>query len=393
MPKIKIVDGNQEITLSTIEENIRAYMVKGEAGSDGVSPTATVSKVDDTTTITITDKNGTTEADVLDGYNPRVDVSKSNRVTTLTTTDYYGTETVEINDGIDLTGGVPTNGVIGLESDEIIYTCDGTETGDYYLTYNSIDYYFTMPSVEDGDILAFNTTDLELSLDGTTIITSSTGTGTELTFDVYVPNGYEEIDPGDMFASKSDLDDVKSDLESVEEKTTVQYVTTTGTNLNDYTTQGVYFFDESYTPTNIPTGTNGWLQVFSSDNNRVKQVWYRMGVPNATDCETYVRTRGADGTWGNWLSFPNYWNFDYNGITFTITIPHDGNNKIKSVLVFCKDCAYVVTIGNSSQLWFYQIGALGSVTMTPTISEHTAQYVRVSLTFSETIYGGIKVIV
>lgn len=115
MPKITIVDGNQEITLSTIEENIRAYMVKGEAGSDGVSPTASVSKVDDTTTITITDKNGTTEADILDGYNPRVDVSKANRVTTLTTTDFYGTETVQISDGIDLTGGVPTNGVIGFD--------------------------------------------------------------------------------------------------------------------------------------------------------------------------------------------------------------------------------------------------------------------------------------
>lgn len=40
---------------------------QGESGSDGFSPIATVDKVDHTTTITITDKNGTTTAEVYDG--------------------------------------------------------------------------------------------------------------------------------------------------------------------------------------------------------------------------------------------------------------------------------------------------------------------------------------
>ena len=192
MSKITIVDGNNEIELSTApKENIKFYMVKGEAGSDGVSPTITASRSGTVTTLTMTDKNGTTVADINDGFSPTVDASKQNRVTTLSVTDYQGTETVEINDGIDLTGGVPTNGVIGWDDDNIFYSCDGTETGTYYLTYNTVSYYFTMPTVTEGDILLFNTTDLELSLNGTTISTSSSGTGTQLTFNEYIPNGYE----------------------------------------------------------------------------------------------------------------------------------------------------------------------------------------------------------
>lgn len=45
---------------------------QGETGDDGYSPSASVTKVDDTTTITITDKDGTTTADVYDGKPPVV---------------------------------------------------------------------------------------------------------------------------------------------------------------------------------------------------------------------------------------------------------------------------------------------------------------------------------
>lgn len=116
MPKITIIDGNDEIELSTApKENIKAYMVKGEPGTDGISPTATISKTGDVATVTVTDKNGVTEADIIDGFSPIVDVSKQNRVTTISITDSNGTETATIYDGLDLTGGVPTNGVIGFD--------------------------------------------------------------------------------------------------------------------------------------------------------------------------------------------------------------------------------------------------------------------------------------
>lgn len=192
MAKVTIIDGNDEIELSTApKENIKAFMVKGERGTDGVSPTISTSKTDKITTIEITDKDGTKVASISDGFDPIVNVSKANRVATISITDAEGTETTQIYDGIDLTGGVPTNGVIGWDDDNIFYSCDGTETGTYYLTYNTVSYYFTMPTVAEGDILLFNTTNLELSLDGTIISTSSSGTGTELTFDEYIPNGYE----------------------------------------------------------------------------------------------------------------------------------------------------------------------------------------------------------
>lgn len=116
MVKVTIIDGNDEIELSTApKENIKAYMIKGEPGSDGVSPTATISKSGSTTTITVTDKNGTTVEDVEDGYSPTVTTSKTNKITTLTIHDIDGTRTTQILDGVDLTGGVPTNAVIGFD--------------------------------------------------------------------------------------------------------------------------------------------------------------------------------------------------------------------------------------------------------------------------------------
>lgn len=195
MPKITIIDGVDEIELSTApEENIKAYMVKGEPGTDGVSPTISASRSGKTTTITITDKNGVASTDINDGIDPTVTTSKADRTTTVTITDVNGTRQTEIYDGIDLTGGVPTDGVIGWDNDDIVYTCDGTESGNYYLTYNNVNYYFTMPTVEENDKLFFNTTSLILSLNGTAITTGSSGSGTELTFVEYIPNGYELSD-------------------------------------------------------------------------------------------------------------------------------------------------------------------------------------------------------
>ena len=146
MAKITIIDGNDEIELSTApKENIKAYMVKGEPGTDGVSPTITASRTGKVTTLTITDKNGTTSTDINDGVDPTVTTSKVDRTTTMTITDINGTRTTEIYDGIDLTGGVPTNGVIGF---------DGEATdipGGYEVTTDPF------PGSEGGGIIALKT--------------------------------------------------------------------------------------------------------------------------------------------------------------------------------------------------------------------------------------------
>ena len=93
---------------------------KGEDGQDGFSPTVSVSKSDKTTTIAITDKDGTKTAEIkdgsdgakgdkgdkgetgdkgADGYSPTVSVSKTDGVTTVIITDKDGEKTAEIKDG------------------------------------------------------------------------------------------------------------------------------------------------------------------------------------------------------------------------------------------------------------------------------------------------------
>lgn len=83
----------------------------------------------------------------------------------------------------------------------------------------------------------------------------------------------------------------------------VVIVSTSGTNLNDFTTDGEYYFNSNITPTNIPIGVNGWLKVMTgTDQNGqyIKQIWYRHGTANVNSFQTYVRTRTAANTWSNW---------------------------------------------------------------------------------------------
>ena len=66
-------DGNQWIDIPTIKGDkgdtgaTGSQGPKGDAGADGFSPVATVSKSGKVATITITDKNGTTTAQISDG--------------------------------------------------------------------------------------------------------------------------------------------------------------------------------------------------------------------------------------------------------------------------------------------------------------------------------------
>ena len=64
-------------------------------------------------------------------------------------------------------------------TDEYVYICDGTETGDYYFEYNNTNYQFTMPTISEGDALVFDGT--KLTLDGIEITTTTDNTGTLIT--------------------------------------------------------------------------------------------------------------------------------------------------------------------------------------------------------------------
>lgn len=94
MSKITIIEGN-----NNDKNNVRAFMVKGERGDNGVSPTFETSKSGTTATISITDAEGVHEVVLNDGISPTIATSKTGKVTTITITDYEGTKTATINDG------------------------------------------------------------------------------------------------------------------------------------------------------------------------------------------------------------------------------------------------------------------------------------------------------
>lgn len=78
---------------------------------------------------------------------------------------------------------------------------------------------------------------------------------------------------------------------------TVKNVTAAGTNLDNYLTTGCYYFDSDRKPVNIPSGTNGWLQVIAEQpmnegrgSGYVKQIWHRSGDPATTGYDTFIRT-------------------------------------------------------------------------------------------------------
>ena len=111
----------------------------GQDGADGFSPIASVSKVGDTATISITDINGTTTASIsdgtdgadgqdgadgADGYSPTATVTKSGDTATISITDKNGTPTASVSDGTDGVDGQDgrdgTDGVDGEDGNGIV---------------------------------------------------------------------------------------------------------------------------------------------------------------------------------------------------------------------------------------------------------------------------------
>lgn len=90
--------------------------------------------------------------------------------------------------------------------------------------------------------------------------------------------------------------------DNIEKAVNTQIVTIPETDLNDYKTEGRWYFNTTVTPKNIPVGSNGWLDVIDSGYDNIKQIWDRAGTANINDFETYVRTC-LKGTWSNWKQY------------------------------------------------------------------------------------------
>lgn len=103
-------------TIEYTDDTTTTYNVtngrNGTDGVDGVSPSANVSKVGNTATITIVDGSGTSTAAVTDGTNgtdgtsPIANVEKVGSTATITVIDAQGTTTASISDGLNGTNGV-----------------------------------------------------------------------------------------------------------------------------------------------------------------------------------------------------------------------------------------------------------------------------------------------
>ena len=104
------------------------------------------------------------------------------------------------------------------------------------------------------------------------------------------------------------------------------YVREAGTDLNDYKFSGIYYFNTSYTPANIPVGSNGWLWVLRADAGAIKQIWMRYGTALTTDHNMYVRTSNGT-TWGGWTRYAAHPDVLYSGAHFTdITLSNSASN-------------------------------------------------------------------
>lgn len=67
--------------------------------NNGYTPTVNVSKANKETTISVTNKSGTTSEKVFDGFDPIVEITKTGTVATITITDINGPHSFQIRDG------------------------------------------------------------------------------------------------------------------------------------------------------------------------------------------------------------------------------------------------------------------------------------------------------
>ena len=110
----------------------------------------------------------------------------------------------------------------------------------------------------------------------------------------YSENGATTDVTGENIKSSS------TDARTIAEKLNIHVVTETATDLNNYKSHGIYYFETNVTPTNIPTGVNGWLIVLPV-GNFVKQIWMRAGTYNTNQYMTYVREYSLNSNaWGDW---------------------------------------------------------------------------------------------
>lgn len=75
-------------------------------------------------------------------------------------------------------------------------------------------------------------------------------------------------------------------------------VTESGTNIDDYVEEGIFFFSYANRPSGLPAEVNGngWLIVFNNDKrDYTKQIWISMGSSKIHDNRLPICMRGLFG--------------------------------------------------------------------------------------------------
>ena len=141
-------------TYSKTEVDTKITSGTGTAGADGYSPTATVTQTDTGATISITDKTGTTTANITngtngtdgsngsDGISPTATVASTSTGATISITDKNGTTTASVtngtngSDGTSGTDGVSPTIVTNSANSDTVYKLDITDKNGTFTTPN-----------------------------------------------------------------------------------------------------------------------------------------------------------------------------------------------------------------------------------------------------------------
>lgn len=134
-PMAEVTQTSDGATVTITDENgtTTANISNGVNGSDGVSPSASVTQTASGATVTITDENGTTTADISngvdgsDGFSPLANVTQTSGGATITITDENGTTTANISNGVDGQQGPAGND--GVTPDVAMNVSVGSNTG------------------------------------------------------------------------------------------------------------------------------------------------------------------------------------------------------------------------------------------------------------------------
>lgn len=149
---------------------------------------------------------------------------------------------------------------------------------------------------------------LDVEEDPTAEATASASQYSEFQALANAASGYASNAAGSATAAASSATAAAQSATSVANAYRYNAVTTAGTDLDEYTTTGMYYFSQSYSPANVPTGSvsgllfvNAYSNSGMTSNANVKQIWFNQD--NGT-WKMYTRTKGGNpSTWGAWIQF------------------------------------------------------------------------------------------